>query len=256
MEKEGDFFIQINHAGRQTLSAYTGCPTVAPSPIPCPVRQEMPRALSQEEIYELIQAYAEAAGRAKEAGADGVEIHMAHGYLLNQFLSPFSNQREDEYGGSLERRLRMPLEVLQAVRKKVGPDFPVTCRFSADEYVEGGLRIEDSKRIAGKLEEHGADALHVSACVGASGYLLHPSYYSPEGVFVPLAAAIKSAVRIPVITVGRIRTPALADQILKENKADFVSMGRALIADPELPRKRSRIEDEKSLPASPVTGAL
>jgi len=173
---------------------------------------------------------------------------MAHGYLLNQFLSPFSNQREDEYGGSLERRLRMPLEVLQAVRKKVGPDFPVTCRISADEYVEGGLRIEDSIRIAGKLEEHGADALHVSACVGASGYLLHPSYYSPEGVFVPLAAAIKSVVRIPVITVGRIRTPALADQILKENKADFVSMGRALIADPELPVKAEQDRSSEIIP--------
>ena len=247
-EEGGKFFIQINHAGRQTLSAYTGCPTVAPSPIPCPVRQEMPKALSQQEICELIQAYAEAAGRAKEAGANGVEIHMAHGYLLNQFLSPFSNRREDEYGGSLERRLRMPLEVLQAVRNKVGSDFPVTCRFSADEYVEGGLRIEDSKRIARKLEEHGADALHVSACIGASGYLVHPSYYSPEGVFVPLAAAIKSVVRIPVITVGRIRTPALADQILKENKADFVSMGRALIADPELPLKAQQDRTAEIIP--------
>jgi 2,4-dienoyl-CoA reductase-like NADH-dependent reductase (Old Yellow Enzyme family)/thioredoxin reductase len=233
----GKFFIQVNHAGRQTLSAYTGCPTVAPSPIPCPVRQEMPKALSREEILELIQAYADASGRAKEAGADGVEIHMAHGYLLNQFLSPFSNQRDDEYGGSPERRLRMPLEVLRAVRKKVGPDFPVTCRFSADEYVEGGLRIEDSKQIAKELEKHGADALHVSACIGASWYLIHPPYYAPEGIFVSLAAAVKSAVRIPVITVGRIRTPVLADQILRENKADFVSMGRALIADPDLPVK-------------------
>jgi 2,4-dienoyl-CoA reductase-like NADH-dependent reductase (Old Yellow Enzyme family) len=144
----------------------------------------MPKALSQEEISELIQAYAEAAGRAKEAGADGVEIHMAHGYLLNQFLSPFSNRREDEYGGSLERRLRMPLEVLQAVRKKVGPDFPVTCRFSADEYVEGGLRIEDSKRIAGSWKSM-APMPCTFRCVGASGYLLHPSYYSPEGVLCP-----------------------------------------------------------------------
>jgi 2,4-dienoyl-CoA reductase-like NADH-dependent reductase (Old Yellow Enzyme family)/thioredoxin reductase len=236
-EEGGNIFIQINHAGRQTLSAYTGCQPVAPSPIPCPVRQEMPKALSREEIFELVRAYADAAGRAKEAGADGVEVHMAHGYLLNQFLSPFSNQRRDEYGGTPERRLRMPLEVLAAVRKRVGADFPVTCRFSADEYVEGGLRIEDSKRIARALEENGADALHVSACIGASWYLIHPPYYAPEGIFVPLAAAVKSAVGIPVITVGRIRTPALADQILEESKADFVSMGRALIADPELPVK-------------------
>jgi NADPH-dependent 2,4-dienoyl-CoA reductase/sulfur reductase-like enzyme len=197
----------------------------------------MPKALSRQEISELVRAYASAAARAKEAGADGVEVHMAHGYLLNQFLSPFSNQRQDEYGGTLERRLRMPLEVLGAVRERVGADFPVTCRFSADEYVEGGLRIEDSKQIAGALEQHGADALHVSACIGASWYLIHPPYYAPEGIFVPLAAAVKSAVGIPVITVGRIRTPALADQILGENKADFVSMGRALIADPDLPVK-------------------
>ena len=244
----GKFFIQVNHAGRQTLSAYTGCPTVAPSPIPCPVRQEMPKALSQEEIGKLVQAYAQAAGRAKEAGADGVEIHMAHGYLLNQFLSPFSNQRDDEYGGSPERRLRMPLEVLRAVRKKVGPDFPVTCRFSADEYVEGGLRIEDSKQIAKELEKHGADALHVSACIGASWYLIHPPYYAPEGIFVSLAAAVKSAVQIPVITVGRIRTPVLADQILRENKADFVSMGRALIADPDLPVKAKQDRTVEIIP--------
>jgi 2,4-dienoyl-CoA reductase-like NADH-dependent reductase (Old Yellow Enzyme family)/thioredoxin reductase len=247
-EEGGKIFIQVNHAGRQTLSAYTGCQPVAPSPIPCPVRQEMPRALSREEISELIRAYADAAGRAKEAGADGVEIHMAHGYLLNQFLSPFSNQRQDEYGGSPERRLRMPLEALQAVRQRVGADFPVTCRFSADEYVEGGLRIEDSKQIAKALEKEGADALHVSACIGASWYLIHPPYYAPEGIFVSLAAAVKSAVRIPVITVGRIRTPALADQILKENKADFVSMGRALIADPDLPAKAERDRAAEIIP--------
>ncbi|MBP1713217.1 MAG: NemA3 [Deltaproteobacteria bacterium] len=247
-EEGGRIFIQINHAGRQTLSSITGFPIVAPSPIPCPVRQEMPQALSVEEIRELIRAYAEAARRVREAGADGVEIHMAHGYLLNQFLSPFSNQRDDKYGGNPERRLRMPLEVLQAVRKKVGPDFPVTCRFSADEYVEGGLRVEDSKEIARELEEQGADALHVSACIGASGYLLHPSYYSPEGVFVPLAAAVKSVVRIPVITVGRIRTPALADQILRENRADFISMGRALIADAELPRKAAQDRTAEIVP--------
>jgi 2,4-dienoyl-CoA reductase-like NADH-dependent reductase (Old Yellow Enzyme family)/thioredoxin reductase len=247
-EEGGKFFIQINHAGRQTLSSYTGCPTVAPSPIPCPVRQEMPKALSPKEIYGLIRAYAQASGRAKEAGADGVEIHMAHGYLLNQFLSPFSNQRDDEYGGSLERRLRMPLEVLQAVRKKVGPDFPVTCRISADEFVGGGLKIEDSKQIARRLEEHGADALHISACIGASWFLMHPPYYVSEGVFVPLATAVKSAVRIPVITVGRIRTPAMADQIVKENKADFVSMGRALIADPELPLKARQDRSAEIIP--------
>jgi NADPH-dependent 2,4-dienoyl-CoA reductase/sulfur reductase-like enzyme len=208
----------------------------------------MPRALSREEIEERVQAYVQAARRVKEAGADGVEIHMAHGYLLDQFLSPFSNQRKDEYGGDTSRRLKMPLEVLKAVRKEVGPDFPIICRVSADEYVEGGLKLEESKEIARALEKDGADALHVCACIAASGYLNHPPYYVEEGVFTHLAQGIKSVVRIPVITVGRIRTPELANRILEEKKADLISMGRALIADPELPIKALQGKIEEIIP--------
>jgi len=229
--------IQINHAGRQTSASITGLPIVAPSPLPCPVRQEMPHPLSKEEIQKIVAAFAQAAKRVQAAGADGVEIHMAHGYLLAQFLSPFSNQRNDEYGGSLENRMSVPLQVLRAVRQTVGPQFPIICRLSADEYVEGGLQIKESKEIAQNLEKNGADALHISACLAASVYLNHPPYYAPEGIFVPLAQEIKSVVSIPVITVGRIRTPHLANQILQEGKADLVSMGRALIADPDLPQK-------------------
>lgn len=236
-KEDGKIVIQINHAGRQTSSSITGSPIVAPSAIPCPVRKEMPKELSQEEIQKIIEAFGEAARRVKEAGADGVEIHMAHGYLINQFLSPFSNRREDDYGGDSDRRMRMALEVLRTVRNKVGSDFPVLCRLSADEYVEGGLKVEDSKDIAKTLERNGVDALHISACVAASGYLNHPPYYADEGIFVPLAQKIKSVVGVPVITVGRIRTPELANQIVEENKADLVSMGRALIADPHLPMK-------------------
>ena len=244
----GKIVIQINHAGRQTSASITGSPIVAPSPIPCPVRKEMPRELSVEEIGKIVEAYGEAARRVKEAGADGVEIHMAHGYLLCQFLSPFSNQRTDEYGGDGNRRMRMALEVLRMVRNRVGADFPVLCRLSADEYVEGGLRLEDTKEIARALERNGADGLHVSACVAASGYLNHPPYYAEEGVFVHLAQGVKSVVGIPVITVGRIRTPELANRIVKEKKADLVSMGRALIADPELPLKAFEGRTEDILP--------
>ncbi len=244
----GRIVIQINHAGRQTSSSFTGAPIVAPSPIPCPVRKEMPKELTQEEIQEIIAAFAEAARRVKEAGADGVEIHMAHGYLLNQFLSPFSNHRTDEYGGDPERRMKMPIEVLRAVRNKVGADFLVLCRISADEYVEGGLTLDDSKEIAKALERNGADALHVSACVAASGYLNHPPYYADEGIFVHLAQGIKSVVGIPVIAVGRIRTPELANQILEEKRADLVSMGRALIADPNLPAKTLQGRREEIIP--------
>jgi 2,4-dienoyl-CoA reductase-like NADH-dependent reductase (Old Yellow Enzyme family)/thioredoxin reductase len=233
----GKIVIQINHAGRQTSASITGSPIVAPSPVPCPVRNEMPRELSVPEIQRIVQAYGEAARRVKKAGADGVEIHMAHGYLLCQFLSPFSNIRKDEYGGDRHRRMRMAMEALRAVREEVGSDFPVICRLSADEYVEGGLKLEESQEIAKALERNGADALHVSACVAASGYLNHPPYYAEEGIFVHLAEGVKSVVAIPVITVGRIRTPELANRIVEEKKADLVSMGRALIADPELPGK-------------------
>ena len=244
----GKIVIQINHAGRQTSASITGSPIVAPSAIPCPVRMEMPKELSLEEIQRIIEAFGEAARRVKEAGADGVEIHMAHGYLINQFLSPFSNKREDEYGGDADRRMRMALEVLRAVRNKVGAEFPVLCRLSADEYVNGGLKIDASKEIAKTLERNGADALHVSACVAASGYLNHPPYYAEEGVFVHLAQGIKSVVGIPVITVGRIRTPELANRILEEKKADLISMGRALIADPELPAKSLQGRMEEIIP--------
>jgi len=244
----GKIVIQINHAGRQTSSSVTGSPIVAPSPIPCPVRKEMPKELSQEEILEIISAFGEAARRVKETGADGVEIHMAHGYLINQFLSPISNKRMDEYGGDPDRRMRMAIEVLRTVRNQVGSDFTVLCRLSADEYVEGGLKLEDTKEIAKALERNGADALHISACVAASGYLNHPPYYAEEGVFVHLAQGIKSVVSIPVIAVGRIRTPELANQILEEKKADLISMGRALIADPNLPIKALQGKTEEIIP--------
>jgi len=244
----GKIVLQINHAGRQTSASITGSPIVAPSAIPCPVRKEMPKELSQEEIQKIVGAFGEAARRVKEAGADGVEIHMAHGYLINQFLSPFSNKRTDEYGGDPDRRMRMAVEVLRTVRNQVGSDFLVLCRLSADEYVEGGLKLEDTKEIAKALERNGADALHISACVPASGYLNHPPYYAEEGIFAHLAQGIKSVVSIPVIAVGRIRTPELANQILEENKADLISMGRALIADPNLPIKALQGKKEEIIP--------
>jgi 2,4-dienoyl-CoA reductase-like NADH-dependent reductase (Old Yellow Enzyme family)/thioredoxin reductase len=233
----GKIVVQINHAGRQTSSAVTGSPIVGPSPVACPTRNEIPRELTVGEVEQLVETFTTAAGRVKTAGADGVELHMAHGYLLCAFLSPLSNRRSDRYGGDLAGRTRFPREVLHSVRSRVGPDFPIICRLSADEYLEGGLRLEETKQIARILEQEGADALHVSACNAASGYLNQPPYYVEEGVFVHLAEAIKSAVSLPVIAVGRIRNPVMADQIVRDGKADLVSMGRALIADPCLPKK-------------------
>ena len=233
----GKIVIQINHAGRQAFSAVTGSPIVGPSPLPALPGMETPHELSIGEIEELVEIYAAAAERVKKIGADGVELHMAHGYLLCSFLSLFSNRRADQYGGDLTGRSRFALEVLKTVRQRVGPDFPIICRLSGDEYVDQGLKIAETTKIAALLEQQSADAVHISACNAASGYLNHPPYYVEEGVFVHLAEAIKAAVNIPVIAVGRIRTPQLADRIIREGKADLVSMGRALIADAHLPNK-------------------
>jgi len=244
----GKIVVQINHAGRQTSSAVTGSSIVGPSPISCPTRNEIPRELSVGEIEEITEAFSMAAQRVKNAGADGVELHMAHGYLICSFLSSFSNRRSDRYGGDIDGRTRFARDVLNAVRNQVGPDFPIICRLSGDEYVDGGLKIEETKQIAKILEKEGADALHVSACNVVSGYLNQPPYYVEEGVFVHLAEAIKSVVNIPVITVGRIRNPVMADQIVRDGKADFVSMGRALIADPYLPKKAEEGRFEEIIP--------
>jgi 2,4-dienoyl-CoA reductase-like NADH-dependent reductase (Old Yellow Enzyme family)/NADPH-dependent 2,4-dienoyl-CoA reductase/sulfur reductase-like enzyme len=244
----GKIVVQINHAGRQTFSAVTGSPIVGPSPIPALPAMEIPRELSVGEIAELVEAFTIAAERVKQTGADGVEIHMAHGYLLCSFLSPFSNKRQDRYGGDITGRARFPLEVLKSVRARVDVDFPIICRLSGDEYVTGGLKVEDTIQIAKLLEKGGADALHISACNAASGFLNHPPYYVAEGIFVHLAAAVKSVVDIPVIAVGRIRKPAMADQIIRDEKADLVSMGRALIADPHLPQKARQGQFDEIVP--------
>jgi 2,4-dienoyl-CoA reductase-like NADH-dependent reductase (Old Yellow Enzyme family) len=233
----GKIVVQINHAGRQTSSVVTGMPIVAPSPVPVTPVAETPRELTIPEIEGIGEAFVAAAERVKKAGADGLELHMAHGYLLCSFLSLFSNRRTDAYGGDLTGRSRLCLEVLRSVRRQVGPDYPIICRLSGDEYVEGGLKIEETCRIATLLEQNGADALHISACNAASGYLNHPPYYVEECVFVHLAEAVKAVVDIPVITVGRIKDAVTADRIIREGKADLVSMGRALIADPHLPEK-------------------
>jgi 2,4-dienoyl-CoA reductase-like NADH-dependent reductase (Old Yellow Enzyme family)/thioredoxin reductase len=236
----GKVFVQINHAGRQTMPAVTGEPIVGPSPIshlPDPPEEMIPHELTVGEIETLVQAYADAAHRVKAIGADGVEIHMAHGYLICAFLSPFSNKRTDEYGGSIQRRATFAVDVLKSVRKRVGDGFPISCRLSGDEYVDGGIDVAQTRDIAKILESEGADVLHISAANAASIFMNHPPYYLKEGVFVHLAEAVKSVVSIPVIAVGRIRNPRMADQIIHDGKADLISMGRALIADPQLPNK-------------------
>jgi NADPH-dependent 2,4-dienoyl-CoA reductase/sulfur reductase-like enzyme len=197
--------------------------------------------LKVDEIKRIVKRFAEASWRAKRAGFDAVTLHMAHGYLINQFLSPYSNLRTDEYGGDTAARTRFAVEIAQEVRKSVGKDFPVLCRISADEFIEGGLTIEETAVIANILETAGVDAIDVSAGTGAeTNYVIIPLMSQPRGCRVQLAETIKRKVQIPVSAVGRINDPVLADSILLEGRADLVSMGRALIADPELPIKASQ----------------
>ncbi len=234
--------IQLHHAGRQTSSKLTGHQPVAPSPVPMP-GGEQPGELTLPEIATLVTRFAEAADRAKKAGFDGVEIHGAHGYLISQFLSPLSNRRRDAYGGDVKRRARFLLEVIKAVRERVGRDYPVWCRLSAMEIgVEDGITLEETQVVAQMAEEAGVDAIHVSAHQVTPAR--RPPMAQPVCLFVPLAEGIKKVVSVPVITVGRI-PPELGEDVLREGKADFISMGKALLADPHLPQKvaMSRMED-------------
>jgi len=254
VKKEGSrIFIQLNHAGRQSTYLYLGgAQPVAPSPIPCPLIKVEPRELEPREIEKLIERFTEAAYRAWHIGADGVELHMAHGYLLCSFLSPFSNRRTDQYGGSFEGRLRFPLEVFKSIRKKLPPFFIIGCRISADEEVEGGLTLKESIPIAQSFEKAGMDYIHVSACNNASGHKNIPSYYEPPGVFSDYAAAIKKAVSIPVISVGRIHSLKIAEEVLAAQKADLVAAARPFIVDPDFaaavaPAKPQTEQNDKTL---------
>lgn len=231
--------IQLYHAGRQTSSTVIGGQPVAPSSIPCPLMQEMPAELSGERIAELVRAFGEAARRAIAAGLDFVEIHAAHGYLVNQFLSPFSNRRTDRYGGSFDNRTRFLDGIIDAVRRATGNAVPVTVRISADEMVPGGITIDDSCALARHLETKGVDALHVSAGNYGSytrGYMI-PPMAREDAPLVDYARRIKAVVSIPVIAVGKLRDPAVAAGVLERGDADFVAIGRGLLADPDWPAK-------------------
>ncbi len=236
--------VQIGHAGGHTRQDVTGLSPVAPSALPHVVqevdtRTVVPLALTRERIRDIVEAFADAAARAKHAGFDVVEIHGAHGYLIAQFLSPLDNHRTDAYGGSLRNRARFALEVLEACRARVG-DSPLIFRFSADEYAPRGLTPDEACESAPWFVAAGADALHVTGgCYRSlpSGALMIPPMSYPEATFLHLARAVKARVAVPVIAVGRLHDPALVERLLTEGQADMVALGRQLIADPEWPRK-------------------
>ena len=228
--------LQLHHSGNAMIMLDPACPPVAPSAIACP-GGAVPRALTVDEIHEVVEAFGAGARRARDAGFDAVDIHGGHGYLIAQFMSPYFNRRTDDYGGDVRGRLRFAVEVLRAVRRNVGDDFPVIFRFSADERVPGGRTTEESAVIAPLLEAAGADCLSITT--GMHFTLLHTvaAMGLPRGLNVESAAAVKAAVRIPVMVAGKLNDPAVAEAALVAGKVDLIAIGRGLIADPELPDK-------------------
>ena len=232
--------IQLWHAGRQingadVISRYI----VAPSAIPCPVCKEMPRQLDVREINELVESFGDAAARAKEAGFEAVEIHGAHGYLICQFLSGYSNKRDDNYNGSIEKRCRFAVEIIRDIRAKTSSYFPVLFRLSSEEFVEGGINISEAIQIAKILENAGVDAIHVSAGNYQSLHYVIPPMDVAQAFNAKRASMIKEVLKVPVIVAARINDPLTADKLISDGKADFTAIGRGQLADPEFCNKAS-----------------
>lgn len=232
--------LQLAHAGRQvTIDDTGGRQPVSASNVSYREGESYvkARALSISEIEKLVEDFGEGARRAKLAGFDAVDLHGANGYLIAQFLSPYTNKRTDRYGGNFTKRMRFAMEILESVREKVGKSFPIIFRISADEFVDGGLKLDDTKKIARSLQAGGIDAIHINAGIAETYHKAMPPADVRRGCFIHFAEAIKKVVNVPVIAVGRINDPYLAEKILQEKKADLIAMGRALLADPDLPKK-------------------
>lgn len=213
-------------------------PNVGPSEKQSLVAQRPVRKLTIDEIEKSVEAFGLSAGRARTAGFDALYIHAVGGYLVSEFMSPYFNDRDDEYGGSLENRMRFLLELIESSQKYAGKDFPIIVRMSVDEFMgELGREVDESKEIGKMLEKAGVAAIDCSAAIFESMHMLIPPIYVPEGSLVPLAEAMRSAVSIPVITQGRLYNPDVANAIIAEGKADFILLSRAWIADPDWAKK-------------------
>lgn len=233
-------FAQIYHAGRQATAAVNGGMTpVSCSPIPDPWNPSEVHELTIPEIEQLVADFAQAAANAKEAGFDGIEIHAAHGYLIHEFISLSCNKRTDRYGGSYENRMRFLHEIMDACRAAVGPDFPIQVRLSTQEETDGGRKALETHRMWRDIESWGADALHVSfSQYGTrSSHGIVGSFYQEHGYGARFAAEAKKIVNIPVLAVGSIHDPYMAEEILEEGNADFITMARMSLTDPHLPNK-------------------
>ena len=240
-EEDGRICVQLVHAGGQTSTETAGRQPLAPSSVEVAQFPEVPAAMTRHDIDRVAAAFGEAAGRAKEYGFDAVQLHGAHGYLINQFLSPLTNRREDEYGGSLENRSRFMREVCRLVRGAVGTEFPLLIKLNGSDFLEGGLDEHDALAAARALAEEGIDAIEVSGGTGASGkqspVRTKIKTVDEEAYHLSLADGIRKEVSCPVMTVGGFRSFKVADDAIERGETDLVSLARPLIREPDLPRR-------------------
>jgi 2,4-dienoyl-CoA reductase-like NADH-dependent reductase (Old Yellow Enzyme family)/thioredoxin reductase len=230
--------VQLYHPGRVTVPAYIGgLKPVGPSPVPDPIWRQETRELTVQDIGQLVELFARGARRAKEAGFDIVELHGAHGYLISQFMSGYANKRTDEYGGNFEGFIRFPVEIVRRIRQLVGPDFPVFFRISGDELVPMGRTVAESIEMAKRLVQEGVNVIDVSIGVMESSQVTSAPPDMEQGFNAGMAAAFKKALSVPVIAVGRINEPDIAEEIVNSGKADLVAIGRQSLTDPEWPNK-------------------
>jgi mycofactocin system FadH/OYE family oxidoreductase 2 len=245
-EYEAKIFAQLNHNGAQGDGSYSRLPVLAPSPVPDFMFREVPKEMEIEDIKEVADSFCKAAVNVREGGFDGIELQLGHSSLMRQFLSPLTNLRKDDYGGSLENRLRFPLEVIASVRHTVGMDYTLGIRLCADEMVQGGLTLDDVKEIARRFEasKH-IDFIDLTLATFYNLYLVGASMHTPLGYTIPLAAGIKSVVKLPVFCTGRINDPVMAEKVLADGQADMIGMVRAQICDPHMANKakEGRLEE-------------
>ncbi len=241
--------MQIAYGGTKTTFNIGERVIYAPSEIPEKSTQVIGKAMSKDDINYLVNAFADAGKRVKESGFDGVEIHGAHTYLINQFLSPYYNNRTDEYGGSLENRMRFLLEIYYKMREKVGYDFPILLKLTASDFHEGGLTFEETRIICKKLEEIGIDAIEISGNIHGKaksmvGEIFDHYAIQEEGYFLEYAKIISNEVNVPIITVGGFKNIATMEKLLNETNIDYFALSRPLLAEPFL-IKRWKAGDNK-----------
>jgi 2,4-dienoyl-CoA reductase-like NADH-dependent reductase (Old Yellow Enzyme family) len=249
-EKGGHIAIQLVHGGGQANRKNSGMQPIAPSAISFPSYQEIPKEMTKDDIKRVVECFAKSAKRAKDVGFDFVQLHGAHGYLINQFLSPLTNKRKDEYGGSLENRFRFLKEVIVAIKDLVGDSYPLIIKLNGDDYLEGGFKINESAQVAKMLESLGILFIEVSGGSPASSDK-NPARrdidtIEKEGYHCELSKRVKENVNIPIGVVGGIRTFSFAEKIIKDKYADVISLSRPFIREPNLVKRWQDGDTKKS----------